>query len=65
MPSVGFFNENGELVTCYDPEGYGFEVNTEERHLESGEELIGVYGVKNRQKWFTSLGFLVVKKVKG
>jgi hypothetical protein len=65
MPSIGFFDEGGQLVTSYDPEGYGFEVNTVERHLENGEQLIGVYGIKDRQKWFTSLGFIVVRKVKG
>ena len=28
MPSIGFFDGDDELVACYDPEGYGFEVNT-------------------------------------
>ena len=46
-------------MASYDPEGYGLELNTEERTLEPGESLIGVYGVKDRQKWFTSFGFIV------
>lgn len=35
----------------------------EERTLEQDESLVGVYGVKDRQKWFTSFGFIVVKKL--
>ena len=64
MPSIGFFGDQDQLITCYDPEGYGFEVNTVERTLDVGEEIIGVYGVKDRQKWFTSFGFLVLNKVR-
>ena len=63
IPSIGFFDEEGEEVASYDPEGYGFELNTEERTVEPGESLVGVYGVKDRNKWFTSFGFIVVKKV--
>ena len=62
IPSMGFFDEEGELVTIYDPEGFGLELNMEERTLEQDESLVGVYGVKDRQKWFTSFGFIVVKK---
>ena len=63
IPSIGFFDDNGEMVSCYDPEGYGLEVNLVERTLLKGEELVGIYGVKDRQKWFTSLGFIVLKKL--
>ena len=63
IPAIGFFDKDGELITCYDPEGYGFEVNTIERTLKSNEEIVGVYGVKDTAKWFTSLGFITVRKV--
>lgn len=33
------------------------------RTINPGEELVGVYGVKGRAKWFTSLGFIVCKKI--
>ena len=51
------------MVAVFDPEGYGLEHNMEERTLEQDESLVGVYGVKDRQKWFTSFGFIVVKKL--
>ena len=63
IPSIGFFDGEGELVAIYDPEGHGLELNMEERTLEPGESLIGVYGVKDHQKWFTSFGFIVMNKL--
>lgn len=63
IPAIGFFDKDGEEITSYDPEGYGFEVNAVERTLKSSEELVGVYGVTDAQKWFTSLGFIVMRKV--
>ena len=33
------------------------------RLINPGEELVGVYGVRGRARWFTSLGFIVCKKV--
>lgn len=58
-----FFDETGELVTCYDPEGYGLTFDAQVRTIGPGEELIGVYGVKGKERWFTSLGFITSKKV--
>lgn len=48
IPSIGFFDEEGEMVAVFDPEGYGLEHNMEERTLEQDESLVGVYGVKDR-----------------
>ena len=48
------------MITKYDPQGFGFDVNTVERFLEEHEQLIGVYGVKDRAKWFTSFGLIAI-----
>ena len=50
-------------MACYDPEGYGFILNSTERHLEQDEQLAGVYGVKDHKKWFSSFGFIVLRKI--
>ena len=50
-------------MACYDPEGYGLDVNARELKLREGEEILGVYGVKDSKKWLTSLGFIVMRKV--
>ena len=63
MPAIGFFDRHGELVSCFDPEGYGFELNTTERKLNDTEELVGVYGVKDRHDWFTSFGVIALTRV--
>ena len=63
IPAIGFFDKDGEEITSYDPEGYGFGLNVVEHTLKPDEELVGVYGVKDVQKWFTSLGFITVRKV--
>ena len=60
LPAIGFFDEQGDLICGYDPEGFGFDVNVEEQHLEEGESLIGVYGVKDKAKWFTSFGLIAI-----
>ena len=64
IPTIGFFDEHDEMVASYDPEGYGLELNAETRTLAADEALVGIYGVKDRKKWFTSLGFIVLKKTK-
>ena len=35
-----------------------FRLSGQEYCLLEDDELIGVYGVKNKEKWFTSFGFL-------
>ena len=59
---MGFFDENDELIDLYDPEGYGLKLNVQTRELGPDDELIGVYGRKDKEKWFTSLGFIVATK---
>lgn len=60
LPAIGFFDEEGAEVASYDPEGFGFLTNTTEHRLNDGEVLIGVYGVKDQAKWFTSFGLIAV-----
>ena len=42
----------------YNPDKHQHGVTVHE--LAENEELIGVYGVKDKQGWFTSFGFLAL-----
>ena len=56
------FNPSGSVGICYDPTNH-ITTSKVEISLADNEELIGVYGVKDKRAYFTSLGFIVkVKK---
>ena len=59
LPAIGFFDSLDQLITSYDPQGFGFHINSTQQWLNDGESLIGVYGVRDKEKWFTSFGFIV------
>ena len=31
--------------------------------MREGEEVVGVYGVKDSKQWLTSLGFILMRKI--
>ena len=57
---IRFMDSAGREVYVYNP--INVSVTTTSYQLGVNEELIGVYGVKNRNSWFTSFGFIVKVK---
>ena len=49
--------KDGKEVYFYNPDNHPHAVK--ERHLAENEELIGFYGVKDKEDYFTTFGFLV------
>ena len=55
-----FLDKNGDEIGCYNPEKN--IKNGPVHEIADDEELIGVYGVRNKQKCFSSFGFIVKVK---
>ena len=55
-----FMDSAGKVVYEYDPENK-YEDSTSYK-LSENEELIGVYGVKDKRRHFASFGFIVKVK---
>ena len=55
--SIGFLDSAGTRVYDYNPSNSN--IPTKKYQLGYNEELIGVYGVKDKKSWFTSFGFIV------
>lgn len=49
-------------VSIYDPKNGFKNYPGTVSHLEDNEDLIGVYGVKDKEKWFTAFGFILKVK---
>ena len=60
---MSFMNGNGDLIHSYNPT-YLSNYQTEHR-LQENQELIGVYGIYGKNKFydFLSFGFLVKEKI--
>ena len=54
---IGFTDSAGNEVESYNPRNTS--IPTTKFQLGENEELIGVYGVKNKRSWLTSFGFIV------
>ena len=61
IKSITFANEKGVVaeINHYKRE---IGVQLQSHHLNPGEEIIGGYGVSNRQRFITSFGFIVLKR---
>ena len=59
--AVKFMDKQGSQVSIYDPI-QTIRNRDKEHQLGEAEELIGVYGVKGREYWFTSFGFILKVK---
>ena len=62
IKSLTFLGQQG--VHLCDVNHYRREIGVplQVQHLAPGEEIIGGYGVSNRQKFITSFGFIVLKR---
>jgi|Transcript_11682 hypothetical protein len=62
IKSIAFFDKNGTQL--FDMNHYRREIGVPLpiAKLEPSEEIIGGYGVSNRQKFITSFGFIVLKR---
>ena len=60
---MSFMDGNGNEIHSFNPTY--LSLNQSERHLEEDQELIGVYGIyqKNVYDCFLSFGFIVKEKV--
>ena len=54
---VTFLDGKGKEIEKYHPKWFGQGGIVHE--LAENEELIGIYGVKDKQDYFTSFGFIV------
>jgi len=54
---IRFIDDAGNEVYAYNPSNT--LVQTTSIQLRDNEELIGVYGVKDKWSWFSSFGFIV------
>ena len=55
--AVWLFDENGTQVAQYNP--WDWDVYQGELvELRENEEIIGVYGVKDKVDWFSNFGFI-------
>ena len=52
-----FLDKNGGEIGFYDPDDHLRDGLI--REIGDDEELIGVYGVRNKKHYFTSFGFIV------
>ena len=58
---VTFFTKSGAEIDSYSTKTMMTKGGGNYHELEENEELIGVYGVKNKNKYqFTSFGFIVL-----
>ena len=55
-------DENDHTLHEYKTDDLNHSHNRRKYRLEDNEELIGVYGVTDKEDWITSLGFLVKVK---
>ena len=55
---LDFMDNDGNSIGEFDPLNAG-RGNGKEFNIRENESLIGVYGVKDVQDYFTSLGFIV------
>ena len=53
-------DSTGNEVYAYNPKNT--TVQTATYRLQENEELIGIYGVKDKSQWFSSFGFIVKMK---
>ena len=52
-----FYDDDGKLLSEYNP--YGRDEQCTYHEVGVNEELVGVYGVKDKQSYFYSFGFIV------
>ena len=57
---IQFMDKNRNMLYEYNPDRHGHDTTVHE--MAENEELIGCYGVKDLEGYFTSFGFLVVKR---
>ena len=57
MSEVKFYDEKARMICEYNPQRS--KLGHVKHRIGEKEELIGVYGVKGFQSYFTSFGFLV------
>ena len=60
LTQLKFYDEEDNLITEYNPKNRSDDEH--EQVLEDNEELFGIYGVKNKQKYLTTFGFIVKVK---
>ena len=54
---IHFMDEQKQELGCYNP--YSLTQKGPLLRIQDGEELIGVYGVKDKSNYFTSFGLIV------
>ena len=52
-----FLDKNGGVIDHYNPNNRARQGNIHE--IAENEELIGVYGVRNKAEWLSTFGFIV------
>ena len=55
-----FLDKDDKQINCYNPKAKDFSGTT--REIGENEALIGVYGVKDKENFFTSFGYIVLTK---
>ena len=55
-------DETWNAVCDYNPLDVEAEDFQEDRQIQPNETLVGVYGVKGKEDWLTTLGFIVAKR---
>ena len=62
IKSINFNGQNGILLAEVNHYKREVGVQLQTYSLNPGEEIIGGYGVSNRQRFITSFGFIVMKR---
>ena len=56
---VKFMDKDGNQMSIYDPNNNMNLQPGAVHEIADNEELIGVYGVKDKERWFSAFGFIV------
>ena len=57
LTQIRFYDIDDSVITEYNPKNRNDDEH--EQVLEDNEEIFGVYGVKDKQKYLTTFGFIV------